>query len=58
MLVQPSLFARLVAHDLRSPITAAAEALALSETAAPVMAEKLREIARKNLFRTQELCAS
>ena len=55
MLVQPSLFARLVAHDLRSPITAAAEALALSETAAPVMAEKLREIARKNLCRAEKM---
>ena len=55
MLVQPSLFARLVAHDLRSPITAAAEALALSETAAPVMAEKLRSLARKNLCRAEKM---
>ncbi len=55
MLVQPSLFARLVAHDLRSPITAAAEALALSETAAPVMAKKLRNIARKNLCRAERM---
>jgi signal transduction histidine kinase len=55
MIVQPTLFARLVAHDLRSPITAASEALWLSETAEPEMAEELRDIARQNLTRAEKM---
>ncbi len=55
MLAHNSLFTRIVAHDLRSPITAASEALALSETVSPVRAERLRGIAHENLRRAEQM---
>lgn len=55
MLAQPSLFARIVAHDLRSPIAAASEALALSETVEPARAQRLRSIAHENLRRAEQM---
>jgi signal transduction histidine kinase len=50
-----SLFARLLAHDLRGPIITAFEALRLSETACPDTARSLRQIANNSLLRADRM---
>lgn len=55
MSTEPILFARIIAHDLQSPIVSASEALRLSEEASPDQALVLRRIAIDSLIRAHSM---